>query len=285
VVLASGGFQGSNLLTSTFMGPWADHAYLRSNPGSTGDGLRLALRHGAAASNGLWAFYGHLFPAPPASPDPASFRGLTQFYSEACILLSLSGRRFVDESRGDEICASRLIRQEAATGFIVFDQARHLGPVMEPYVPDAVRCDPLPGVRAAGGRVYQADSIDELCRTLFDDYSVPPRVAAQTISDFDAAALRDDPRLLPVPRRNDLHRCAQPPFFAIPVRPGITFTEGGIQVNTDLAVVDDAGSPIPGLYAAGADVGGISVEGYIGGLAAGLVTGVRAGLGAARALD
>jgi hypothetical protein len=67
-------------------------------------------------------------------PDPAAFRGLTQFYSEACIVLNMAGRRFVDESRGDEICALRLIREEDATGFIVFGEARHQAEVMEPYV-------------------------------------------------------------------------------------------------------------------------------------------------------
>jgi hypothetical protein len=37
-----------------------------------------------------------------------------------------------------------------------------IGYVMEPYVPDAVHTDPLPGVRAAGGHVFEAVSI-EIC--------------------------------------------------------------------------------------------------------------------------
>jgi hypothetical protein len=39
------------------------------------------------------------------------------------------------------------------------------------------------------------------------------------------------------------------------------------------------------LYVAGADVGGISVEGYAGGLAAALTTGLRAGVHAALHAD
>jgi succinate dehydrogenase/fumarate reductase flavoprotein subunit len=281
-VLATGGFQGDNLLTSTFFGPWADRAYLRSNPGSTGDGLRLALRLGAAASKGMSAFYGHLFPAPPARPDPAAFRGLTQFYSEACIVLNMAGRRFADESLGDEICALRLIREEAATGFIVFDETRHQAEVMEPYVPDAVRMDPLPAVRGSGGAVLDAETVEQLCRRLYEDYGVPVAQAAQTIREFSEAARRDDPGLLGVPRRHGLHTCETPPFYAVPVRPGVTFTEGGVRANRDCQALDDTGAPVPGLYVAGADIGGISIEGYIGGLSVGLISGLRAGINAAR---
>ena len=38
---------------------------------------------------------------------------------------------------------------------------------------------------------------------------------------------------------------------------------------------------IPGLFAAGCDVGGFSFDGYVGGLATALVSGARAGLSAA----
>ena len=282
VILATGGFQGDNFLTSTFFGPWADRAYTRSNPGSTGDGLRLAGRAGGAASKGLSAFYGHLLPAPPVRPDPAAFRGLTQFYSEACIVLNMAGRRFVDESRGDEICALRLIREEEATGFIVFDEARHQADVMEPYVPDAVRTDPLPMVRAAGGRVLEGQTIEQLGRQLFEEYGVSAAQSAATIHEFNEAWHRDDPGLLSIGRRHGLHACEVPPFYAVPVRPGITFTEGGVRADRDCRALDDLGRPVPGLYVAGADVGAVSIEGYVGGLAPSLMTGLRAGINAAR---
>ena len=282
VILATGGFQGDTLLTSTFLGPWADRAYVRSNPGSTGDGLRLAGRAGAAASKGLSSFYGHLLPAPPVRPDPGAFRGLTQFYSEACIVLNLAGRRFVDESRGDDVCALRLIREEEATGFIVFDEARHQAEVMEPYVPDAVRTDPVPVVRAAGGRVLEGETIEQLARRLFEEYGVPVGATATTIHEFHEAWRRDDPSRLSVVRRQGLHPCAVPPFYAVPVRPGITFTEGGVRADRECRALDDIGRPVPGLYVAGVDVGAVSIEGYVGGLAPSLMTGLRAGINAAR---
>jgi succinate dehydrogenase/fumarate reductase flavoprotein subunit len=281
VVIATGGFQGDRSLVNMHFGRWADRAYLRSNDGSVGDGIRLAFDAGAAASKGMSAFYGHLFPAPPAQPDPAAFRTLTQFYSEACILLNTSGQRFVDESRGDEICALRLVHEDQATGFIVFDETRHRNQVSEPYVPDAAHVDPLPGIRSVGGIVLTADTIPMLCQLLMEHYGVPRSLAQHTIEQFNDAARHNDPGQLPVSRRSGLHTCENPPFYAVPVRPGITFTEGGVRVNTNCQAVDRNGAVIPGLFVAGADVGAVSVEGYIGGLATGLVTGLRAGINAA----
>ena len=75
----------------------------------------------------------------------------------------------------------------------------------------------------------------------------------------------------------------EPPFRALEVRPGITFTLGGIDVDADLRVLDREGRPIPSLFAAGADAGGTYDGGYMGGLVLGLVQGRAAGRSAARA--
>jgi predicted oxidoreductase len=49
-----------------------------------------------------------------------------------------------------------------------------------------------------------------------------------------------------------------------------------------MRVLDGDDEPIPGLLAAGVDVGGVAVEGYFGGLSRGLVFGIRAAREAAR---
>ena len=72
-----------------------------------------------------------------------------------------------------------------------------------------------------------------------------------------------------------------PPFFALRCLPGITFTYGGARVNEQAQVLDTSRQPIPGLYAAGADVGGVYTRGYTGGLALGLAFGRIAGRAAA----
>jgi succinate dehydrogenase/fumarate reductase flavoprotein subunit len=67
---------------------------------------------------------------------------------------------------------------------------------------------------------------------------------------------------------------------AVLVAPGVTSTLGGIAIDRDARVLSRSGRPIPGLYAAGSDVGGISSGGYSSGLAAALVLGRVAALAA-----
>ena len=57
------------------------------------------------------------------------------------------------------------------------------------------------------------------------------------------------------------------------VRASVTQTLGGIGIDERARVLSGNGNPIGGLYAAGADVGGISTGGYSSGLAAALVFG------------
>ncbi|HEX2334763.1 MAG TPA: FAD-binding protein, partial [Burkholderiales bacterium] len=76
-----------------------------------------------------------------------------------------------------------------------------------------------------------------------------------------------------------------PPFEAYAVTCGITFTFGGLKINTDAQVLNTDGEPIPGLYAAGELVGGIFWFNYPGGsgLTNGSVFGCIAGRNAAKA--
>jgi succinate dehydrogenase/fumarate reductase flavoprotein subunit len=66
---------------------------------------------------------------------------------------------------------------------------------------------------------------------------------------------------------------AEPPFLAVRVYAGVTHTIGGLRIDDRARVLDEGGTPIPDLYAAGADAGGIFTGGYGSGLAAALVYG------------
>ena len=71
-------------------------------------------------------------------------------------------------------------------------------------------------------------------------------------------------------------KLVEPPFLAVRVRPAVTHTTGGLRIDDRARVLREDGSPIDGLYAAGADAGGIFTGGYGSGLAAALVFGRRA---------
>lgn len=62
----------------------------------------------------------------------------------------------------------------------------------------------------------------------------------------------------------------KPPFYAVPLCAGITYTFGGVLTNEHGQVLAAERSPIAGLYAVGATTGGLEGGdggGYVGGLA------------------
>lgn len=68
-------------------------------------------------------------------------------------------------------------------------------------------------------------------------------------------------------------KLAEPPFVAVRVRAAVTHTIGGLAVDDRARVLRADRAPVGGLYAAGADAGGIFTGGYGSGLAAALVFG------------
>jgi hypothetical protein len=68
-------------------------------------------------------------------------------------------------------------------------------------------------------------------------------------------------------------KLAEPPFLAVRVYAGVTHTIGGLRTDERARALDGGGSPVPDLYVAGADAGGIFTGGYGSGLAAALVYG------------
>ncbi len=82
---------------------------------------------------------------------------------------------------------------------------------------------------------------------------------------------------------HDRRVIAEPPFYVIETAPAITFTFTGLLTDRQMRVRSGAGGLVPGLLAAGADVGGLYDRAYAGGLAPALVFGLTAASTAARA--
>ena len=91
-------------------------------------------------------------------------------------------------------------------------------------------------------------------------------------------------RGLALPKSNWANPLDTAPFEAYAITCGVTFTFGGLKITLDGQVEDIAGTPIPGLYAAGELVGGLFYHNYPGGsgLTSGSVFGKIAGDSAGR---
>ena len=88
---------------------------------------------------------------------------------------------------------------------------------------------------------------------------------------------------LQIRKSNWANTIDQPPFEAYAITCGVTFTFGGLRIDTSANVQSIDQRPIPGLYAAGELVGGIFYHNYPGGtgLMNGAVFGKIAGAAAA----
>ena len=273
-ILATGGFQGDPDLVTTYIGSNADHMLLRSNKGSVGDGLRLGRAAGGATSRAMSSFYGHLVPAPLSSFTEEQYMPLAQYYSNHCVLVNRFGRRFCDESQGDEVSVQALLAQPESRGVLICDErVRREYVVSEPF-PNAGFLDRFERAAEAGARLASADTLEDLA-DLVAGWNVDPIRLKQTLEGYTSAARERSVSLdAPLPAKPTLP--VEPPFYALEVQSSITFTYGGLRTDPDCRVLDHDNTVVGGLWAAGADAGGLSNRTYAGGLAPAFITGRRA---------
>ena len=281
VVLATGGFQASPDLRARYFGRWAHHVIVRGNAYSTGDGFLAALEAGAGTAGPFGRFYGHMIPAPPAETGVHNFASVKPDFSQYSVFVNLYGQRFDDEFLGDEVTVHAVVHQPEALCFIVFDdrvrQLRATGMGEQPGAVDRR----MENIRNAGGEILEAQDLESLAAEMARRWGVTPGPLMATLNEHNAAAAANDLSMLSVPRSGGLQPLDSPPFRAIRCLPGATFTYGGAHANERAQILDLAGQPIPGLFAAGADVGGLYTRGYTGGLSVGVAYGRIAGREAA----
>ena len=276
-IIADGGFQANADLVREHISPRPERVRMRGAVTGTGDGLTMARAVGAATV-GLKQFYGHVLSANALTNDLLWPYPYMDELAIAGIVVDANGRRFVDEGRGGEFLANAIAGlDDPLSAVLIFDQPIWDGPGR------ARVCPPNPNLKAAGGTIHQADSLEQLASLA----GMPAAALMQTVAEYNAAI--DGARLqaLTPPRTLD-KRPPQPirtaPYYAVPLCAGITHTMGGLVIDGNCRVLDTRDAPIAGLYAAGASTGGLEggpEVGYVGGLAKSSITGLRAGEAAA----
>ena len=285
VVLAAGGFQANTEWRTRYLGPGWELAKVRGTRFNTGDAIRMALDIGAQPT-GNWSGC-HAVAWERNAPEFGDLAVGDQFQKHSYpwgIYLNAAGKRFVDEGADFRNYTYAkygrvVLQQPGQFAWQIFDgKVKHL--LRDEYK-----------IRQVTKRV--ANTLPELVSVLDD---VNADAALKEIQNYNAAVRTDIPfnpnvkdgrrtEGLAVPKSNWANTIDTPPFEAYAVTCGITFSFGGLRINTDAQVINSDGQPMRGLYAAGELVGGIFWFNYPGGsgLTNGAVFGRIAGANAARA--
>ncbi len=279
VVIADGGFQANPELVRENISPRPESLRQRGAATGMGDGLLMARSAGAQLTK-LDSFYGHVLSRDAMKNEALWPYPVLDSIVAAAIAVDSLGKRFADEGESGVYFANSIARLADPLGtFAVFDDTiwsttgkRDLIPV-NPLVPDN------------GGTVLKAQSLAELASIA----GIASETLAATVREYNEAAKNGTTAQLSPSRRGDKTRpqaIEKPPFYAIPLCAGITYTMGGIAINEHGRVLGTSGAPIAGLYAAGSCVGGVDggpKAGYVGGLSKAAVLGLRCAEDIARA--
>ena len=282
VVLAAGGFEANAEWRTRYLGPGWELAKVRGTRFNTGDGIRMGLDAGAAPT-GNWSgchAVGWDNNAPPHG-DLAVGDGFQKHSYPLGIMVNASGERFVDEG------ADFRNYTYARYGRVILNQPQQFAwQVFDSKVAALLRDE----YRIRQVTKVEANTLEELAVKLegVDAGGFLATVAAYNASIDETIPF--DPSVkdgrgtegLAIPKSNWANPLDSPPYLAYQITCGITFTFGGLMVDTEARVIDTDGHPIPGLYAAGELVGGLFYFNYPGGtgLTSGSVFGKIAGAGA-----
>jgi hypothetical protein len=193
------------------------------------------------------------------------------------------GRRFVDESDTfiEEGNAQAACRQWGGVFYVIFDQRMYeIDRTPDGATQRTMVGDWLEMIAPFAPPIWSADTIDGLIAQLGHE-GLPTATLAAEIERFNRACRGGDAARLAPPRTDHAFPLEVPPFRAVRCVPGITATAGGIAVDAELRVLDAARTPLPGLFAAGVDAGGVYGRTYGGFLGWSLVSGRKAGRSAA----
>lgn len=258
LVAASGGFEANFDWLKQGWGDIAENFLIRGTPYNRGTVLRMLLDHGVEQIGDPTQCHAVAIDARAPRYDGGIITRLD------CVVFGIvvnrEARRFYDE--GEDLWPKRyaiwgrlVAAQPGQTAYIIFD-ARSLSLFMPSLYP------PIEG-----------RTIGELAQKLELDVAQ----LEATVAEFNAAVrpgtfnpdILDDCRTegLAPPKTHWARRIEQAPFYAYPVRPGITFTYLGVRVDKDARMRLADGSSARNMFAAGEIMAGnVLGKGYAAGI-------------------
>lgn len=239
VVIATGGFGADNDLVAGF-DPGLKGFGTTNHPGATGDALTFVKPFGAALVD-ITEIQTHPTVVPVKNTMiTEAVRG------NGAILVNRDGERFISELQTRDVVSEAELAQEGQTAFLFFDQGvRESLSAIEKYVKAGLVTEGATIEEVAGKMEIDGAAL----KGTVDRYN--GFVAAGADADF---ARPDMPRAL-----------ATGPYYMVEVGPAVHHTMGGLQIDTETRVINEAGDAVPGLFAAGEVTGGVHGGNRLGG--------------------
>lgn len=268
VVLAAGGFILNKEMTEKFL-PKYRRALKLGTTGDTGSGIALGVSAGGVAER-LGTATAWRFINPPVDWPKAA-------------LVNLKGQRYVNEALYGATIGTRMMEDQNGEAVLILDKKLYEASVANLNLKNARFVTWL----QAKGAVRMAKSAETL-EALAQKCKIEPEQLKETIRQYNAAARGEIPDVFGK-QTEDMRELTQGPFYAVNMSVGkgdITsvISLGGLRVcEVTGAVLNQAGEPVNGLFAAGRTAIGVASNAYISGLsiADGVFSGRRAGRHAA----
>jgi fumarate reductase flavoprotein subunit len=294
VILATGGFGGNEKMLKEYFGENYTLGEVASNKG---DGINMAWgagadKYGASTAHYFW----ETFPGKELKTLTDALRdkffSLTDFTFYPHLRVNTLGQRFSDETTVTDFAVhgAQIHMQPKQTEYLILDTSvlnkiaqkdyvsieDHFGTwknnpefymeFNEPTDTEALikgentPTDYTPLLKKAVGTgiVFSGNSLEELAKNM----GINQSTFAESVnlynkaieSDKDNMFFSDTKHLIPV---------TTGPYYAVKYVARNLSTLGGVKINEKIEAVDTNGAPIPGLYVAGADAGGMYGNTYV----------------------
>ncbi|MEI9806232.1 MAG: FAD-dependent tricarballylate dehydrogenase TcuA [Pseudolabrys sp.] len=276
LIAAAGGFEANIAWLKQYWHEAADNFLIRGSPYNTGTILRMLLDSGVMPVGDPTQCHAVAIDARSPKFDGGIATRLDSIVFG--VVVNRDAERFYDE--GEDTWPKRY----AIWGRLVAQQP---GQIAYTIVDAKSFHMFMPSIFPA----IQASSIAELASKL----QIDPSALTETIANFNAAVrpgtfdhtILDDCHTenLNPPKSHWARMIDQPPYYAYPLRPGITFTYLGVRVNEDARILLADGRPSGNMFAAGEIMAGnVLGKGYLAGIGMtiGAVFGRIAGEGASK---